>query len=87
MVKSVDKIFGSIVLSTVALMTPSIVSADDMSLTFLASGFTITGDFSDYQNDGYVLITENGTVHIPAAMVSCEGDDCVAPTQLVAAES
>lgn len=68
------------------LISPSSVSAEPISLTFEAHGFTISGEFVGYFEDGYVLMTENGEVHVPAAMVTCEGPACLEATQPISVE-
>ena len=87
MVKSVNGIFGSMLLGAVALAFPTSVSADQIALTFEVQGFTLTGEFLEFAEDNYIVITENGAVHVPAAMVSCEGNDCAASLSIAAAES
>lgn len=83
---SVTSIVGLVLLSIVALISPSNVSAEPITLTFEAHGFSISGEFIEYSENGYVLETENGEVHVPAAMVSCEGRACMEPAQATFAE-
>jgi len=84
---SVNSVISSVLLSVVALISPSNVSAEPITLTFEAHGFTVSGEFLEYSQDGYVLLTENGTLRVPAAMVSCEGAACVEPAPTAAIES
>ena len=81
MVKTAKKIFGTIALS-VALMSPSGASANQIMLTFVDHGFTITAQFSKFTGDSYIVMTEHGRIRVPASMVTCTGSRCVGNFQL-----
>lgn len=76
MLKSVNGILVAISLSALALLAPTNVSADEISLTFEAHDFTLTGEIVGFVADNYVILTDNGEIHVPAAMVSCVGTAC-----------
>lgn len=78
--------FGKILLGACALISPSGVSADEIALTFEDHGFTISGVFAGFAQDAYVIETENGLVHVPVDMVTCEGEACFMIEQASAAE-
>ena len=77
MFKKVSGMIGSITMSVFATVTPSIVSADQIALTFEQHGMTIAGDYVGFQDNAYVIITTAGTIYVPAILVSCEGVDCL----------
>jgi hypothetical protein len=86
MVKSVNGIFGSMLLSAVALISPASVSADQIALTFEDNGFTVVGELEALTDVGYVVMTENGEFTIPFGFVTCDGDACPVMEQTVLAE-
>jgi hypothetical protein len=45
---------------------------------------TLVGEFAGFQDDGYFIITNDQKIHVPAAMVRCEGADCVAEDAVIA---
>ncbi|MEL6684955.1 MAG: hypothetical protein AAFQ00_06670 [Pseudomonadota bacterium] len=71
-------------LGAMALLSPSIVSADQITLTFEDHGFAVSGEFKTVTNSSYVVITEHGEMTVPMDMVTCEGAACVAPTTILA---
>jgi hypothetical protein len=73
--KVISKI-GALAVSAVVLSLPTTVSADEIALTFEDLEVTISGEFAGFQQNAYVIITENGPLHVPAAYVSCEGLSC-----------
>ncbi len=87
MVKSVNGIFGAAMLSAVALISPSIVSADEVALTFEENGFTVVGELQALTDVAYVVMTENGEFTIPFNFVTCDGTACPQMEQAVLAES
>ena len=87
MVKSVNSIFGAMLVSAVALITPSVVSAEPIALTFDEQGFTITGELIGLTEVGYMIMTEAGEYTIPFNYVSCKGADCPATEQATSADS
>lgn len=76
MVKSVNGIFGSLVLSAAALILPSSVSADQIALTFDQHDFTLVGELEGMTEVGYVIMTEHGQFTIPFSYVTCDGAAC-----------
>jgi hypothetical protein len=87
MVQSVNGIIFSMTLSAVALISPSTVSAEQISLTLKAQEFTIVGQYVGFSEGSYIIETENGEMHVPAAMVSCVGAACDAATFDMIADS
>jgi len=71
-----SKMFVACALSAIA-MFPASVSAKEIALTFTQHDLSIVGEFAGYEDNQYVVETATGTVFVPAAMVTCEGDDCV----------
>ncbi len=76
MIKKVNGILGSMLLSAAALIAPSNVSADPISLTFEEQGFTVVGELERVTDTAYVVMTENGQFTIPFSYVTCDGDAC-----------
>lgn len=76
MLKNVKGTLGAMFVGAIALTAPSIASAEQIALTFVKHDLILVGEYLGYADDGYVIATENGTMHIPAAMVSCEGSHC-----------
>ena len=74
--KTVNGIFGSIVVSAAALIAPTIVNADTVSLTFEEQGFTVVGELQRVTDTAYVVMTEQGQFTIPFSYVTCEGAAC-----------
>ncbi len=76
MVKLVKSKIIAITVSAMALTAPSSASADDIALTFEDHGFTVSGALVRIEDDRYVVMTENGEMLVPVAMVTCEGTGC-----------
>ena len=74
-------------LGALALISPSVVSAEQVALTFDEQGFTIVGELQGLTEVGYVLTTETGEYTIPFSYVSCEGEACPEIGASVPAES
>lgn len=81
MVKLVKSKISAIIVSAMVLTFPSSVSADDIALTFEEHGFTVTGAFVRMDAQRYVVMTENGEMLVPVAMVTCEGSACFTKTE------
>ena len=84
MVKRVSGKSCFFVLSATALWAPSIVSADQITLTFEEHGFAVSGDLKMVTDNSYIVITEHGEVTVPMDMVTCEGAACVTPATILA---
>jgi hypothetical protein len=80
MFQSVNSINGKIMLGALALIFPSGVSAEQISLTLKAQNFTVVGEYVGFAEGAYIVMTENGELHVPAAIASCEGSACDAAT-------
>ncbi|MEO1640490.1 MAG: hypothetical protein AAFU41_14715 [Pseudomonadota bacterium] len=77
MVKSAKKIFAVAALGAATVIVHASAGyADEVTLDFIANDLTISGELINMDDEGYTLITEMGEVHVPAAMVTCEGDAC-----------
>lgn len=76
MVNAVNGKIGSLVLGALALMAPSNASADEITLTFEKHDLTVSGEFAGFVQNAYVIRTENGEIHVPVEMVTCEGNYC-----------
>jgi hypothetical protein len=87
MLKSVNGIIGTTMLGALALLSPSGVSAEQISLTLKAQNFTIVGEYLGFTEGTYMVMTATGELHVPAAIVSCEGAACVAATSDTVADS
>jgi hypothetical protein len=70
-------IISIIATATLGTVFPAIVSADEVVLTLKNQDVTIRGEFAGFQQNAYVVTTENGDLHVPAKYVDCEGDDCL----------
>jgi hypothetical protein len=68
---------GGLIAILVAMGMPTTGNANEIVLTFAEQGFTIVGQFHDFVDNSYLILTEYGEVSVPAAMVTCEGPDCV----------
>jgi hypothetical protein len=68
---------GRLIAIVVAMSIPTIGSANEIVLTFAEQGFTIVGQFQGFVDNSYLILTEYGEISVPAAMVTCEGPDCV----------
>lgn len=76
MVKLVKSKISAIIVSAMVLTFPSSASADDIALTFEDHGFTVTGAFVRMDEERYVVMTKNGEMLVPVALVTCEGPAC-----------
>ncbi|EBA11524.1 hypothetical protein [Roseobacter sp. CCS2] len=85
MFHQVKSIRAAFLACAVALIAPSIVSADQITLTFEEHGFAITGDCKSATNSSYVIVTDHGEVTVPKDMVTHDGADCVSPTAVIVA--
>ena len=81
MLNKVKGIVASIVLCT-AFVLPSSASANQITLTFVDHGFTLTGQFARFSGDSYIVLTEFGEVQVPLAMVKCSGLRCAGNYQI-----
>ncbi|MDP5085659.1 MAG: hypothetical protein NWQ23_09580 [Yoonia sp.] len=69
--------FASAAIATgILFLSASTVSASEIALTFADHDLTISGDFAGFEDNQYVVITDIGAIHVPAAMVTCAGADC-----------
>ena len=84
MLNKVNGIFGTMLLGATALISPSSASAEQIALTFEEHDFTLVGEFAGYADNAYIVVTENGEIHVPAAMVSCAGTDCATASRQAA---
>lgn len=73
---SIRGVVSALAVAVAGLVIPSSVSADEIALTLKAQGITLVGDFGGFQDNTYILITQAGTIYVPAMLVTCEGDDC-----------
>ncbi len=64
-------------MAAAGLSVPTGVSAGEIALTLTAQDITIVGELLTFENETYVVATETGTIHVPAVMATCAGDDCV----------
>ena len=55
---------------------PTSASANQITLTFVDHGFTLTGQFARFSGDSYIVLTEFGEVQVPLSMVKCSGKRC-----------
>jgi len=76
MLHKVSSLVSATAASAVMLLSASSVSADEIALTFAEDEITITGQLARFEDSHYVVMTQMGLIHIPAAMVSCAGKDC-----------
>ena len=74
---SLKNVAGALLATAAGLAIPSGVSAGEIALTLKAQDITLIGDFGGFQGESYVLITSNGTIFVPATLVTCEGEDCL----------
>jgi hypothetical protein len=76
-----------------ALMTatlfvaPASVFASEITLTFENHEFALQGQFAGFEDAGYVIISNGQSIHVPAAMVRCDGDDCFDAAEIAALNS
>lgn len=77
MLKIVNSKIRMIMPIALATVVPSLVSANDITLTSEEHGVTIAGEYAGFRENAYVVITEAGTLHVPAILVTCEGLDCL----------
>ncbi|WP_159086954.1 hypothetical protein [Loktanella sp. Alg231-35] len=68
---------GRLIAALVAMSVPTIGSANEIALTFIEQGFTVKGEFKDFVDNTYMIVTQYGAMSVPAAMVTCEGPDCI----------
>ena len=73
---SVRGILSALAIAATGLLIPTSVSAGEIALTLKAQGITLIGDFGGFEDETYLLVTQAGTIYVPAALVTCEGDDC-----------
>ena len=75
--KFVKSACGAVLTAAMVMVVPTTVSAKEIALTFADHDLTIFGEFIAVQDDAYVLMTEMGEMIVPAAMVTCEGVECL----------
>lgn len=73
---SVRGLVSALIVAATGLSIPTSVSAGEIALTLKEQGITLVGDFGGFQADTYILLTQAGTIYVPASLVTCEGDDC-----------
>ncbi len=70
-------IISIVATTTLGTVFPAIASADEVILTLKDQDVTIRGEFAGFQQNAYVVATENGDLYVPAKYVDCQGDDCL----------
>lgn len=78
---------GAVLAAAIVTMTPSMVSAKEIALTFSDHDLTISGEFVAFEDDSFVLMTNMGEITVPAMLVTCEGADCYKSTLVQASGS
>lgn len=63
--------------TTAVLVSGSAAHADQIALSFNNESFAIIGDFLGFKDNAYIVRTAGGELHVPANIVTCEGDDCL----------
>ena len=76
MFNKVNGKISAITMSAVAFIAPTDVSAAEIALTFENLGVTLAGEFAGFQQDAYIIIANGAPLHVPAVLVTCEGDFC-----------
>ena len=79
MLKMKNLVAGTVLVSAMLGAFSTAAFADEIALTFANHDLVIVGEFTAYQDDAYLIMTENGEIHVPAILVTCEGEKCVAP--------
>ena len=72
--KTLRRAVPAIALATALQTTAGL--ADEVTLEFIANELTITGELVTMDDEGYLMITEMGEIHVPAEMVTCTGEAC-----------
>ena len=67
----------ALLIATTAFAAPVATTTNKITLVFKNHAMTLVGEFAGFQDDGYFIIADGHKIHVPAAMVSCEGVDCV----------
>jgi hypothetical protein len=61
----------------VALAGTTSVQAGEMTLTSTDGSVTIEGPFLGFDQMAYVIMYQGQELHVPVALMACEGDDCL----------
>ncbi len=76
MINKVNGKIGAIALAAMAFIAPTGASATEISLTFEDQNVTLVGEFAGFQKEAYIIVTDMGTLFVPAHYVTCEGEAC-----------
>lgn len=60
----------------------TLASADEVALAFVDHDLSIHGTLISFENNTYIIETENGQMIVPAEMVECQGEACAPVTTL-----
>ena len=69
-----------ILAAAAALSAPTAASAAEVALTLNGQGITFVGEFVGFRDYAYIIKTSSGEIHVPAVLVSCEGENCISFT-------
>lgn len=67
----------SMMCAAIAFLAPIAASASEIVLTIKDQDVQIVGEFAGFQQNAYVVRTDDGDLHVPAGLVDCAGDDCL----------
>ena len=73
---SMKSVVSALMVTATGLSIPTSVSAGEIALTLKTQEITLIGEFGGFKGDAYILVTQTGTIYVPAMLVTCEGDDC-----------
>ena len=60
-----------------SLLYPTTVAAEVVVLTLRDNSIAFSGSFIGFDQDAYIIATENGELYVPAQHVNCSGSACI----------
>jgi hypothetical protein len=72
----IKKTLQSLMVAAAAVAAPVMGNAKEITLIFENQDITMVGEFAGFTQGAYIIISNDQTLHVPAVLVRCEGDDC-----------
>lgn len=77
MIKTLHSITMALLIST-PFFAPMNAAAAEIVLTSPDNTVMIKGEFAGFQQDTYIVIYNGYKLQVPAALMTCQGEDCFA---------
>ncbi len=76
MINVLQKKLIPLAIAAVAI-TPSMLAADEITLTSADQTVKLRGEFAGFSNYAYIIVYKGHELHVPAGLMTCEGADCL----------